>query len=185
MKALVVLSNGSEELESITIIDLLVRAGITVTTATINETLTNKCSRGVTIVADKYLEECNEQYDVIALPGGLGGAKAFAEHKELMKMLKDQLEAHRFVAAVCATPAVALEANGIINGRKATCYPSFHDKIVNQEAVKQRVVVDNHLITSQSPGSSIEFTLEIIRQLKGEEVMREVEKGLVLNFNYQ
>ena len=184
MKALVVISNGSEEIETVTIIDLLVRAGITVTTATISETLTNTCSRGVKISADKYLRECTEQYDVIALPGGMGGAKAFAAHAELMQMCKDQLAAKRYVAAICATPAVALQPNGVIGNRKVTCYPGCNGPLVNREAVDQRVVVDDYLITSMSPGSTMEFTLEIIRQLKGEDVMKEVEKGLVMNFVY-
>ena len=114
MKALVVLATGSEELEAVSIIDLLVRGGIQVTTATINDTLETKCSRGVKIVADKFLKDCNEQYDVIALPGGLPGANYFAECSLLIEKLQQQIEAKRYIAAICASPAVVLEANGLL-----------------------------------------------------------------------
>ncbi|EKE41713.1 hypothetical protein ENUP19_0248G0023 [Entamoeba nuttalli] len=184
MKALVVIANGSEELEAVTIIDILARAKIQVTTATINSNLETACSRGVKIMADKFLSECNEQYDVIAIPGGLPGADNLAGSQLLIQKIKEQLAANRFVAAICASPAIVLEGNGIIQGRKCTAYPSFQPKLANQSAVHQRVVVDNHLITSQAPGSAIEFALEIIRQLKGEEAMREVESPLVLSFKY-
>ncbi|ELP87475.1 protein DJ-1, putative [Entamoeba invadens IP1] len=185
MSVLLVIAESVEELEAVSIADVVARAGIAVTIATIGEKKETKCSRGVTLVADCLLKECqNKKYDVICLPGGLPGANYLAKDTLLISMLKQQLIENRYIAAICASPALVFEANGILEGRRATCYPSFQPKLHNQSAVSQRVVVDNHVITSQAPGSAIEFALAIVKELKGEQKMKETEAPLVLNFTY-
>ncbi|EMH77660.1 DJ-1/PfpI family protein [Entamoeba histolytica HM-1:IMSS-B] len=153
MKALVVIANGSEELEAVTIIDILARAKIQVTTATINSNLETACSRGVKIMADKFLSECNEQYDVIAIPGGLPGADNLAGSQLLIQKIKEQLAANRFVAAICASPAIVLEGNGIMfviifSVYEAMIYFNIHF-IVKEESVLPIHHSNQNLLTNQ------------------------------------
>jgi len=128
-KVLVPIADGIEEIESVCIIDVLRRAGAEVTVASVDG-LQVKASRGVKLVADKVIADCaDEVFDLIALPGGLGGAEHLRDCDVLTKMLKDQKQSGRFYAAICASPAVVLGAHGLLDDKKAVCHPALAEQL--------------------------------------------------------
>eukprot|EP00471_Norrisiella_sphaerica_P002780 CAMPEP_0184493558 /NCGR_PEP_ID=MMETSP0113_2-20130426/26288_1 /TAXON_ID=91329 /ORGANISM="Norrisiella sphaerica, Strain BC52" /LENGTH=153 /DNA_ID=CAMNT_0026878855 /DNA_START=132 /DNA_END=593 /DNA_ORIENTATION=+ len=142
-------------------------------------------SRGMTLVADKHLKDASGKiYDMIVLPGGGGGAKTFAASEPLLELLKGQQKLKRWYAAICASPAIVLAPNGLLP-KRATCFPALHGKIkplIENDPAKSRVVVDadTHCITSQGPGTTLEFAVTILRKLVGDEKADDVAKGLLL-----
>ncbi len=168
-KVLVPLADGSEEIEAVAVIDILRRAGADVTVASVAG-LQVVCSRGVKIEADRLLSDCTQEiYDLIVLPGGMPGAEHLRDCKELAQLLKDQRAAGRLYAAICASPAVVFQPLGLLQGKKATCHPGRLHSLENKEAAADRVVVDGNCITSQAPGTAIEFALTLVELLFGKE----------------
>lgn len=138
-------------------------------------------SRGVKITADQLISEAaGRQYDLIALPGGMPGAERLRDSTELNRLLQEQQASGGLYAAICATPAVFLEAKGMLAGKQATAHPAFADKLSNQAAVQQRVVVDGQLTTSRGPGTAFEWSLSLVKQLYGEDKMKEVSGPMVM-----
>ena len=113
-------------------------------------------------------------FDLIALPGGMPGAERLRDSEPLVSLLRGQAASGRLHAAICATPAVMLQAKGLLEGRRATAHPAFAAQLADQTAVAQRVVVDGPLTTSRGPGTAFEFALELVKQLYGEDKAREV-----------
>jgi 4-methyl-5(b-hydroxyethyl)-thiazole monophosphate biosynthesis len=180
-KVLVPIADGTEELEAVTIIDVLRRAGAQLTVASVGEGQIT-ASRAVKLVADTLISECRGQrYDLIALPGGMPGAENLRDSADLTEILKDQADSGRFYAAICASPAVVLQHYGLLKNRKATCYPSMAEKLTNTEAVESRVVVDGNCITSQGPGTALEFALKLVELLFGSEKSGDVAKEMLVN----
>ncbi|MEN6386610.1 MAG: DJ-1 family glyoxalase III [Phycisphaerales bacterium] len=179
-KVLVPVADGSEELETVAIIDCLRRAGAEVKIASV-QNLQIQTSRKIKITADCLITDCTgEIFDLIALPGGMPGAEHLRDSTELTAMLKEQARAGRLYAAICASPAVILEYHGLLAGKKATCYPSFADKLKNSSAAAQKVVVDGNCITSQGPGTALEFSLKLVEVLFGAEKAKEIAKAMVV-----
>ena len=165
-QALVFLSNGCEETEAVTTIDLLTRAGIKVTYASITEDKKVECSRGVTILAQKALSEVyNLNFDAIILPGGLTGAENFRDSQQLIEKLKQAHQAGTFIAAICASPAMVFQYHNLFPNAYMTGYPSTKDVIKNWKSDRVYFDVQNKLITSQGPATSIDFALKIIEVL--------------------
>ncbi|XP_078174478.1 class I glutamine amidotransferase-like superfamily protein isoform X2 [Carex rostrata] len=163
---LVPIANGTEEMEAIFIIDILRRAKANVIVASVESTLEIVASRKVKIVADLLLDEALKlDFDFIVLPGGLGGAEAYANSEKLISLLKKQAESNKLYGAICASPAIALEPHGLLKGKKATCNPSMIEKLSDKSESSNRVVVDGNLITSQGPGTAMEFALCIFEKL--------------------
>ena len=180
-KVLVPIANGSEEIEAVCLIDVLRRAGASVTVASVNE-LQVTASRGVKLVADQLIAECvNDTYDLIALPGGMPGATNLRDSKELEGMLKRQHREGRLYAAICASPAVVLQHHGLLSRRRATCYPSFANQLENAEVSGARVVVDGMCATSRGPGTAVEFALKLVELLYGEEKAGEIAKAMIVD----
>lgn len=180
-KVLVPIADGIEELEAVTIIDVLRRAGADVTVASVRERQIT-ASRGVKLVADKLICDCvNEVYDLIALPGGLPGAEYLRNSSELTKMLKDQAGSGRFYAAICASPACVLKTHGLLAGKKATCYPSLLSDLPTVQAVDEPVVVDGNCITSQGPGTALAFALKLVELLFEPEKSKEIADALLVS----
>eukprot|EP00008_Paramoeba_atlantica_P008618 CAMPEP_0201491598 /NCGR_PEP_ID=MMETSP0151_2-20130828/30419_1 /ASSEMBLY_ACC=CAM_ASM_000257 /TAXON_ID=200890 /ORGANISM="Paramoeba atlantica, Strain 621/1 / CCAP 1560/9" /LENGTH=189 /DNA_ID=CAMNT_0047878021 /DNA_START=27 /DNA_END=596 /DNA_ORIENTATION=+ len=178
--ALVPVANGTEEIEAVSIIDTLRRAGIQVTVASVAEK-TVTCSRGCVLVADTLIGECSgKQFDVIALPGGMPGAVHLKENDELKELLVEQAKSGRIYSAICASPAVVLHGHGLLQDKKATSHPGFHKDLPDKSSVEQRVVVDGNCVTSQGPGTAIEFALVLIDKLLGEEKKDQVGKPMVV-----
>lgn len=179
-KVLVPIANGIEELEAICIIDILRRAGATVTVASV-EQLQVTASRGVKIVADQLIANCIEsKYDLIALPGGMPGAEKLRDSELLIEMLKSQKESGRYYAAICASPAVVFNTHDLLKGKFATCYPAFREQLPNREKEEKRVVIDENCITSVGPGSAIEFSVKLVELLYGKEKAGEIANSMLV-----
>jgi 4-methyl-5(b-hydroxyethyl)-thiazole monophosphate biosynthesis len=177
---LVPLAQGCEELEAVTVVDLLRRAGINVVTAGLDDRPV-KASRGVTLIPDTTLDEALEKsYDMIVLPGGLPGADHLDNDMRIREALKNTFDGGRYVAAICAAPKV-LAGLGLLRGRNATSYPGVLDRMTvpGMRYTGEAVVVDGKVITSRGPGTAVDFALTLIEQLTGKDKRDEVERGLV------
>ena len=176
------MAHGSEEIETVSIVDTLRRAGAHVTLATVEPELTVKCSRGVQLVADASLESvADEEWDAVALPGGMPGSERLRDSLALQRVLKRQHEAKRIYAAICAAPAVALLPHGLLEGvGSVTCHPGFLAKLPAAAASSERVVTSGNVITSQAPGTALEFALALVAALYGEAKAAEVAKPMVV-----
>ena len=174
--ALVILAEGFEELEAIAPVDALRRAGVRVTLAGVNSLIV-KSSRGIGVQADALLKDIKDLPDAVILPGGLPGATNLAKSGEVADLVKKMNSSGKLVAAICAAPAAVLAPLGILDGKKATCYPGCETEFSSKTVFSQeRVVKDGNVITSQGPGSALEFALAIVRELAGDEMA-----GLVRN----
>lgn len=183
-KAVVILSEGAEEMETVIPVDVMRRAGIEVTVAGLTGKEPVKCSRNVVICPDASLEEARKQgpYDVVLLPGGMPGAKNLAESPVVGEVLKEQDGRKGLIAAICAGPT-ALLAHGIGFGSTVTTHPGMKDKMMAGEHYKYseaRVQKDGHYITSRGPGTSFEFALSIVEELLGAEEAAKVRAPMLV-----
>ncbi len=177
-RVLVPLADGCEELEAVTVIDLLRRAGLEVLTAGLKPGIV-KASRGVQIVPDVTLDVAlHEDYDMVVLPGGLPGATHLREDPRIIALLQKMAAAGRYTAAICAAPQV-LAAAGVLQGRQATCYPGALDGQPGIILSASSVVQDGKVLTSRGPGTAMDFALQLIEVLAGAQTRRQVEAGLV------
>ncbi|MCB1857462.1 MAG: DJ-1/PfpI family protein [Gammaproteobacteria bacterium] len=179
-RALVPLATGCEELEAVTIIDLLRRAGVEVVTAGLAAGPVT-ASRGVRLLPDRLLDEVlEEEFDIVILPGGQPGADNLVRDPRVTALLQRMNEAGRYTAAICAAPKVLASA-GILDGHRATGYPGVLDQVIapNMEISTEPVVRDGHVITSRGPGTAMEFALELIEILRGSACRQVVESALV------
>ncbi|ELS3713545.1 DJ-1/PfpI family protein [Vibrio fluvialis] len=191
-RILVPIAPGTEEMEAVTIIDILVRAGyqVVVASADFDGELTMTASRGVTLTAEcKLVDVADDEFDAVVLAGGVGGAENFRDSTLLVEIIKQQKYDGRLVAAICASPAVVLQHHDLFPGALMTCHPNFQDRIPQDLWRNRRVTFDvnNNLLTSQGPGTALEFAVEIIVQLSGKELAREVALPLVAlpQLNYE
>ncbi len=176
---LVPLAQGCEELEAITITDLLVRAGINVTSCGLDEQPV-KAARGTTIIADTSIENIRgKTFDLIVLPGGLPGADHLRDNETLQSMIKKQAQENRYLAAICAAPK-ALAKAGVLQGKTATAFPGVLEALNNPAITlsNNAVEIDGNVITSRGPGTAIDFTLSLIELLEGRKKRDEVESQL-------
>lgn len=181
--ALIALANGSEEMEAVITIDILRRAKIQVTVASVEDSLHIVASRGVKLTADKFIAECvDKPWDIIVLPGGMPGAKTLGECDALMQLVAQQVASKKWVAAICAAPAVALGSREMLKGIRATCFPSFQPQLNQCGAIIENsaVVVDAPFVTSQGPGTAFEFALTIVELTVGMEVRKQVANAAVI-----
>ncbi len=167
-KIVVVLSAGFEELEAVTVIDLLRRANVSVEVVGLRDTqLTG--SRGITMICDDMFDyySCLE-YDGVVMVGGMDNAMNLSQDEDVLKLLKEYMNKGKLVAGICATPSIVFTAAGILESRQVTCYPSDSLTLnIDGEYVDEACVVDGNLITSQSPDTALEFALTIIDYLGG------------------
>ena len=185
VSALVCLAPGSEEMEAVTAIDLMVRGGISVTTASVasDGNLAITCSRGVKLLADAPLVSVADgDYDVIVLPGGLKGAECFRDSPLLVETVHQFHASGRIVATICAAAATVLVPHELFPLGNMTGFPALKEKIPAEQWQDKRVVWDPRvkLLTSQGPGTAIDFGLKIIDLLVGREKAHEVASQLVI-----
>lgn len=176
---LVPLAAGCEELEAVTIIDLLRRAGVELVTASLEDGPVT-ASRSTRLIADTTLACVSTRpFDMIVLPGGLPGADHLAADPQLADMLRRTLASGGYIAAICAAPKV-LALLGLLTNVRATAYPGVLEKFADQvfEITNNAVETDGHIITSRGPGTAMDFTLELIRILVGSDVRDSVEAAL-------
>jgi len=179
VKVLVPLAQGCEELEAITITDLLTRAGINVVTAGLDDQIIT-ASRGMKLVADTNLDQVLEDdFDMIVLPGGLPGADHLNNDPRIQSLVKKMANSNKYTAAICAAPRVLATA-GLLEGKHATSFPGSLDQfpVKTMTYEEKAVVVDGKIITSRGPGTAMDFTLTLIELLTGKEKRDEVEAGL-------
>ncbi|WP_419766296.1 MAG: DJ-1 family glyoxalase III [Arcobacter sp.] len=177
-KLLIPISNGFEEIETVSIIDICRRANIEVTIASI-ENIEVKGAHQISIKADTLLCDIEgKDFDMIALPGGLPNAFNLAEDELLQKTLKKFKENNKNIAAICAAPYALFEA-GVLN-KNYTCYPGFEGKINGHNYIQnQDVVIDNKVLTSRGPATAMTFALEIVKILKGQEKYEIVKEAIL------
>lgn len=181
MKILIPLADGLEEIEAITNIDVLRRAGIEVITAGLND-LEVTGSHDIVIKADRLIDEVRaEEFDGIILPGGMPGSTNLRDNDKVIKLVQKLNTDGKLVAAICAAP-IALEKAGVIRNRKATSYPGFDREMVSCDYLEERVVVDGNLITGRGPGVALEFAITVVQYLLGEEKAAELKEGMLANF---
>lgn len=177
---LVPIADGSEEIEAVSIIDVLRRAGAEVTVASVGDPQIT-ASRGVRIVADCRIEACRDRdFDMIALPGGMPGATHLRDSRTLQAMLRRHQAADRLYGAICAAPAVVLSHHGLLEGKRVTGHPAFADQLRGGQSVPERVVVDGKCVTSQGPGTALEFALTLVALLYDEAKAAEVAAPMLV-----
>lgn len=175
----VFLADGFEEVEGLTVVDLLRRAELDVTMVSIMDTVEIIGAHGIVVSADKVFEEVNfDDVDMLVLPGGMPGTKHLASHQGLAEKLKEFENANKMIGAICAGPMV-LGMNGILDGKKATCYPGFEDQLKGATVVTQPVVTDENVITSRGVGTAIEFGLAIIEHFLGVDVTKNIKDSII------
>lgn len=178
-RVLVPLAQGCEELEAVTIIDLLRRAGIEVVTAGLDGQPV-RASRGTVLLPDTTLDVAlASDFDMIALPGGLPGADHLRDDPRIIALVKKMHASGHYTAAICAAPRVLAKA-GLLDDRRATSFPGAIDvnDIPGIDYVDDAVVVDGRVVTSRGPGTAMDFALELIELLAGREQRDAVEAPL-------
>ena len=173
-KAYIFLADGFEDIEGLTVVDLLRRAGIDIKTISIKETTRIQTSHGITMLTDAIFAETDfADADMLVLPGGMPGTKYLAGYKPLINKGKK-------IAAICAAPSV-FSGLGFLKGRKATSYPSFMEVLSKDGAVtsEDSVVVDGNITTSRGLGTAVDFALSLISQLENEEKAKEIAESVV------
>lgn len=180
-QALIILAEGFEEIEAITAIDVLRRADVSVRVAGLSGK-TVKGAHGVTVEADLELDEYKGLPDVLILPGGMPGSANLGASGKVSEIIKRANAQKKIIAAICAAPALALAPTGILDGKKATCYPGCESKFPRAVTYTgDRVTADGNVITGSGPGSSLEFALEIVRWLVGGDKANDLKQGMLVN----
>jgi len=178
-KIVVPISNGFEEIEAISIIDICRRAEIEVTVAAL-ENITTTGAQNIKVTADCMIENINESdFDMIVLPGGLPNAFTLAENAKVQSLLKQFKQSDKNIGAICAAP-YALHKADVLN-ENYTCYPSFEQKIRldGYQNDKSSIITDKKVITSRGPGTAMDFALEIVSILKDKETSQNIRKGVL------
>jgi len=173
------LAQGCEELEAVTISDLLTRAGVDVVTAGLDDQPV-LASRGIQLVPKTNIEKIADRlFDMVVLPGGLPGADNLRDNKTLQNILKNHDKNSRYLAAVCAAPKALAQA-GVLKNKTVTCYPGALDAVSleNTNITGSALEIDEKIITSRGPGTTMDFALVLIELLEGKSKKDEVEKGL-------
>jgi len=175
--AIVVLADGFEEVEAVTVIDLLRRAEVKVTILGLDG-VEVRGAHDMWVRADQMFRGFSEPFDALVLPGGGPGTKRLAEAVEVLELVSQSYEQGLICAAICAAPTVFAKA-GILGGKKAVCYPGCEDKMDDAVISEDAVVVDGNIITSRAAGTAIPFALELIYALMGEEVEENVRSSIL------
>lgn len=173
------IADGCEEVEALTVVDIVRRAKIEIDMISINGTKQVTSSRNVTFMTDTTKEEADfSSYDGIILPGGMPGTIHLGEDETVGKVIRDYAAEHKLVAAICAAPSVVGEA-GLLKGKKATCHPGFEEKLIGANVYFSPVVCDGNFITSRGMGTAVPFGLAIVRYFTDDAVVEHVKAGLV------
>ena len=176
----VFMANGTEEIESLTVVDLLRRVGIDVLTVSITGEKIIKGARGIEIVCDKLLDEIDNDADCLVLPGGMPGTTNLEQCGVLMDMVRTQNEKKKLVAAICAAPTI-LGHIGLLKKHKACCYPNMEGELDCREVTYSNVTVSDNIITSRGLGTAIDFSLTITELLTNKATSDSLASKIVYN----
>ena len=177
-KVYLFLADGFEMIEGLTVVDILRRAGIEIKMVSLNDTLEVVSSHKVCVKADCFFHEMKEsEAAMYVLPGGLPGTNHLMSHDGLRELLLSSNENGVELAAICAAPSV-LGKNGLLKGKKATCYPGFEDQLLEAVVVEEGVVATDGVITGRGMGESIPFALAIVERLVGQEKAKTIADSI-------
>jgi len=177
MKIIVPFAEGLEEIEAVTIVDVLRRAELNVTTAAVGLNPVTG-SHGISITADTLFSQCSaDDFTCIVLPGGMPGSEHLRKNSEVISMLHHIHKQDGYIAALCAAPIVLGEA-GLLEGKKATCYPGFEKYLRNADCTNSPVAVDGKIITGRGPGCAIPFALKLVEIFKGSKISEELKGAM-------
>ncbi len=179
-KVILFLAEGFEEVEALTVVDYLRRKDINVDTVSITEDNKVNGAHEIVVLADKTINDIKDidDYDAVIIPGGLPGATNLRDNDKVIDVVKKINQNGKLTAAICAGPIV-LERAGIIKDKKVTSYPGFEDDLKNGVYIEQNVVRDGSIITARGPALAVDFAIEIIKYLLGEEKSEELKKDIL------
>lgn len=178
-KVSVFFADGCEEIEALTVVDILRRAGVCTEMVSVTGELKVTGAHNIGIQTDVLFEGAGfSDAEMLVLPGGMPGTLHLQEHEGLRALLCAYHEKNKYVAAICAAPSV-LGGLGILEGRKACCYPSFEEKLLGAEVVMEPVVRDGNVITGRGMGTAIPFALKLTEALYGSEKAEEIRKSIL------
>ena len=178
-KTAIFMADGCEEIEGLTVVDILRRAGLTIDMVSVNGSASVTGSHGITFHTDTTWEQADlESYAAIVLPGGMPGTLKLGEHAGVNSAIQSFFADGKLVAAICAAPSV-LGAAGILKGKRATCHPGFEEKLTGAICMEDTVVTDGNVITSRGMGTAIDFALAIVSYFKDASAVSDLKQKLV------
>lgn len=179
-KVFVLLANGYEEIEALMPVDVLRRAGLDVSIVSTSEESFVTGAHNISVKSDLFLNDVDaDNGDLLILPGGMPGASNLLENEKVKSLITSFYEKKKWLAAICAAPMILGEM-GLLEGKKATCFPGFEKHLKGAEVVKESAITDGHIITGRGIGAAMEFSLEIVRNLLGVDVANKLGKEMVV-----
>lgn len=180
MKAIIFLAEGFEEIEAITVIDVLRRAQVDIKAVSVSDKLAVTGAHKITIIADVLYEEIDfTDIDMLILPGGMPGTTNLASHQRLMQSISQHAKSDRWACAICAAPSILGEL-GILRGKSAVCYPGYETSLLGADVKFDSVVHDGKVVTARGPGTSIQFALRLVEVLKGSELSEKIRSDMIV-----
>lgn len=181
-KVVMLFAEGFEEVEALMTVDLLMRGGVDVKLASITKEMEVAGSHGIRIGMDVTMDQVDfGEQDAVLIPGGMPGTLNLGNSPEVTRVLTEMHEAGKIVGAICAAPSV-LGQCGILEGKKATCYPGFEDKLTGAEFTDEKAVIDGNVVTSRGLGTSMEFGFSVLELLVSKEKAEEIRKQIVFMY---
>lgn len=177
-KTAVLLADGFEEIEALTVVDIMRRGNVKCDMVSIKD-IEVTGAHGIKVTSDKVINESINDYDLIVCPGGMPGATNLQKNKMVIETIKKFYKEKKFVAAICAAPIVLAEA-GIIEGKNITSYPGFEEELKGCSYKEDTVVVDGNIITSRGPATAMEFSYKLL-EILGNETYNDLKKGMLYN----
>lgn len=178
-KVVVLLANGFEEIEAVTLIDVLRRGNLEVFVVSLRRSLEVKGANGIVIKADIFLKDINlDKMDMLVLPGGVEGTFTLATNDEVQDLIKKANKENKLISAICAAP-IALHTAEVLP-KNFTCYPLVSEKIKQDGYTdKQNVIEEGNIITSKGPATAMDLGLYLVKKIQGEEMYQEIKEGLL------
>lgn len=178
-KAVIFLADGCEEVEALTIVDILRRGGVEILGVAIGGQLDIRGSHNIVFKADKLIDDVDfDEYDMVILPGGMGGRNNLLASEAVLNILDRYNSSHKLIAAICAAPTI-LGRLGILKGKNAVCYPGLEAELTGAELCDANVVIDDNIITSKGPATAMEFSLRLLDVLADKATADSVAEGLL------
>lgn len=179
-KVNIYLAEGFEEIEAVTVVDVLRRAGIAARTVSITGSREVTGAHGITVTADEVFERAgNYEADMLVLPGGMPGTRHLGEHKGLKEVILGFAEKGKLIGAICAAPSV-LGKLGLLEKKKAVCYPGFEEDLRGAVTGEGIISQDGSFITSKGPGTAIYFALKLVEVLTDRKTAEELKEGMIV-----
>lgn len=179
-KANIYLAEGFEEIEAITVVDVLRRAGVETNIVAVSSAKEMKGTHNITVIADRTFDEIdNSAADMLILPGGMPGTANLEKHEGLRALIKEFYQKEKYIAAICAAPSI-LGKMGLLESSMATCYPGFEKYLKGAIQAEDLVIRSKNIITSKGPGTAMLFALELVEILVGKERVEELKESMII-----